>query len=366
MISTALASILTLAVMAGCGNAKTSDSSAAETTAAPATTSESSASSSGTSASSSGTASETTKKTAQSEAHDNLGEVVADRDYNIGFSIYMRDQFLSAVESAFAAECENLGIHQVTADANGNANDQLNQVATFASQKVDVIVVNLVNTDNTQNILEAAGDIPVVFVNRQPEGDLVPGKHTFVGSDEFVAGRMQGEFLAAYFKNSGKDPIKYVMMQGTLGLQNTQARTKAAEDALKASGLNFECVYQDTAEWDRAKAQNKMQTFLGTSTEFDAVICNADEMALGTIEALKSAGVDLSKVPVVGIDGLIGGATAVKNGEMAFTVHQDAIGQGAGAARAAVLFANGRKDIPVFVEVPFTPVTPETVDQYLE
>ena len=155
------------------------------------------------------------------------------------------------------------------------------------------------------------------------------------------------------------------MMQGTLGLQNTTQRTNAAMETLEASDINFECIYQDTAEWDRAKAQNKMQTFLGTGQEFDFVICNADEMALGCIEAMKSAGVDFNEHPVVGIDGLIGGTTAVKNGEMAFTVHQNAVGQGAGAARAAILMAQG-KDVPTFVEIPFEPVTPENVDIYID
>ncbi len=359
LLATALAAITSIALLASCGNNQKNDkpdqSSEAESSAAVSSEAESSES---------GSKSQGNKSDAKTYK-DGLGDVKADKKYKIGFSIFMRDQFLSQVESAFASECDRLGIEQVTADANNNANDQLNHIRNFASQNMDAIVVNLVSTDNTDKILEAAGDTPVVFVNRQPDGELKQGQQTYVGSDEYIAGKLQGEFLVNYFKNSGKDVIKYVLMQGTLGLQNTQARTEAAVEELEKSGLNFECVYQDTAEWDRAKAQNKMQTFLGTSTEFDAVICNADEMALGCIEAMKSANIDLHKIPVVGIDGLVGGATSVKNGEMAFTVHQNAFGQGAGAARAAVLLANGDKDIPTFVEIPFEPVSPETVDNYL-
>ncbi|MGI6077405.1 MAG: sugar ABC transporter substrate-binding protein [Fastidiosipilaceae bacterium] len=296
---------------------------------------------------------------------DGLGTVEVDKEYNIGFTIFMRDQFLSAVEAAFAEECEKMGINQVTADANGNANTQINQVQTFASQGVDAIVVNLVSTDNAAQVIEAANGIPIAFVNRKPEYELEAGLQTFVGSDEYFGGQLQAEFLIDHYKNSGKDTVKYLMMQGTLGLQNTTQRTNAAMETLEASDINFECIYQDTAEWDRAKAQNKMQTFLGTGQEFDFVICNADEMALGCIEAMKSAGVDFNEHPVVGIDGLIGGTTAVKNGEMAFTVHQNAVGQGAGAARAAILMAQG-KDVPTFVEIPFEPVTPENVDIYID
>ena len=263
---------------------------------------------------------------------DGLGTVEVDKEYNIGFTIFMRDQFLSAVEAAFAEEVKD-GHQSGHCRCHGNANTQINQVQTFASQGV-MPSLSISSTDNAAQVIEAANGIPIAFVNRKPEYELEAGLQTFVGSDEYFGGQLQAEFLIDHYKNSGKDTVKYLMMQGTLGLQ-IQPKDNAAMETLEASDINFECIYQDTAEWDRAKAQNKMQTFLGTGQEFDFVICNADEMALGCIEAMKSAGVDFNEHPVVGIDGLIGGTTAVKNGEMAFTVHQNAVGQGAGAARAA-------------------------------
>ena len=142
---------------------------------------------------------------------DGLGTVEVDKEYNIGFTIFMRDQFLSAVEAAFAEECEKMGINQVTADANGNANTQINQVQTFASQGVDAIVVNLVSTDNAAQVIEAANGIPIAFVNRKPEYELEAGLQTFVGSDEYFGGQLQANFDRS-LQNSGKDTVKYLMM----------------------------------------------------------------------------------------------------------------------------------------------------------
>ena len=103
---------------------------------------------------------------------DGLGEVKADKSYKFGFSISARDKFLSYLETAWVAECYNLGVEQTVIDANNNANTQLSNVQSFAAQGMDGIVVNLVNTDKSAEIIAAAKGIPVVFVNRAPAVEL--------------------------------------------------------------------------------------------------------------------------------------------------------------------------------------------------
>ncbi|MGI6546583.1 MAG: hypothetical protein ACOX2M_09260 [Fastidiosipilaceae bacterium] len=51
---------------------------------------------------------------------------------------------------------------------------------------------------------------------------------------------------------------------------------------------NAEMLHDDTGEYDRARAQNKMRTFLGTNREFDCVFANNDEMAIGCVPAMRS------------------------------------------------------------------------------
>lgn len=186
-----------------------------------------------------------------------------------------------------------------------------------------------------------------------------------MGSNELEAGRFQGEFLANYFNEKGVDKVNYVMMQGTLGLGHTTDRTAAAHEYIGKGKFQATCIYEDTAEYDRAKAQNKMQTFIGTGQAFDAVICNNDEMALGCIEAMKSAGLDLSQIPVVGIDATPAGLTAMQAGDLAMTVFQDAAGQGASGIRAAIKLANG-ETVPPRIYVPFVAVTPQNMGDYLK
>jgi ABC-type sugar transport system substrate-binding protein len=109
---------------------------------------------------------------------------------------------------------------------------------------------------------------------------------------------------------------------------------------------------------------DKMQTILGTGQAFDVVICNNDEMALGCVEALKAAGIDLSAIPVVGIDATAMACESVKNGEMAATVFQNAAAQGQVAMEYAIKAAKG-ETFDIFGWVPFEPVSADNVDDYM-
>ncbi|MEN6418987.1 MAG: substrate-binding domain-containing protein [Clostridiaceae bacterium] len=289
----------------------------------------------------------------------------AEKKITIGVSLYARDQFISTLEQGILAAAEAAGVTVDSQEANNDTQKQAEQVRTFATKGYDVMIVNLVDTSTAETIIAEAGDIPIIFVNRRPDDSvLVAGKYAYVGSQEYDAGKMQAEFLAKYFEGR-TDPINYVLFMGQLGLENTQQRTDSVKTELTNAGFTLNKVFEDTAKWDRATAMDMMQTFLGTGATFDCVICNNDEMALGVIEALKAAGVDLSKTPVVGIDATDMACQSVKNGEMAMTVFQDAAGQGAKCIEFAVKAANGELT-DLFGWVPFMPVTIDNVDQYIK
>lgn len=264
----------------------------------------------------------------------------ASSNIKIGFTISSRDQFLSSLESAMLASAKEKGVELTVFDAQQDTQKQLEQVATFASQNFNAIIVNLVDTNITEGVVKAAGTIPVVFVNRMPDSAyLVEGQTATVGSDEYMSGGLQAEFLADYFKDKAPKELNIVVLMGTLGLQHTTARTESAKKGLEDAGFKVNVVFEDTADFDRSIGMEKMQQFLGTGKDFDAVICNNDEMALGVIEAMRAVGV--TDKPVVGIDATDNAKDAVEKGELACTVFQNAVGQGEGAIDVAYRAATG-------------------------
>ncbi len=262
--------------------------------------------------------------------------------YRMGYSMPARDQFQTSMQMAIEAKAEREGIEMSVLDANGDVATQLSHVQTWAADGYDAVIIGLCNNDSASDILAAAGGMKVVFVNRQPNLDVLKdGEVVYVGTDETLYGAEQGNYLAGLFQEEGKTDINVVLFMGELGLDSVTKRTNSAKDALAANGINAEYVYETTANWDRITAMNLFSQFLGSGQAVDAVICNNDEMALGVIEAMKTTGSNEVICPVVGIDATDVGCASVQAGDMACSVFQDPVAQGEGTVICALGLLNG-------------------------
>ena len=140
----------------------------------------------------------------------------------------------------------------------------------------------------------------------------------------------------------------------------------------RSSGKTINYVFEDYADWNQELSKHLFETFLRTGSPVDCVLCENDSMALGVIEACKEANIDLSTLPVLGVDATADGCAAIKNGEMAFTVCQSGAGQGEAAVKAAIQFAKGESvdslegvsEDGKYVWVPFEKVDSTNVSQY--
>ena len=94
------------------------------------------------------------------------------------------------------------------------------------------------------------------------------------------------------------------------------------------------------------------------------MLANNDEMALGAIQAMKAAGIDMASVIVSGVDATQDALASMQAGELDITVFQNAAAQGGGALDAAVKLAAGEA-VEQKVYVPFELVTPANIDGYL-
>jgi ABC-type sugar transport system substrate-binding protein len=286
-----------------------------------------------------------------------------DRKIKVGLSMSERDQWLSNLEAAAKAKADALGVELSVQDANRDIAAQLSHVQAAANQGFDVMIVGLVNTSNAQEIINAAGDMAIVFVNRRPDDSvLVANKVVYAGSTESDAGKIQGDFLSGLFKAEGKTSINCVMFQGSLGAQHATERTAAAKKAFQDNGITVTYVFDDTADWDRSKAMEKFIQFAGMGVSYDVVVANNDEMSLGVVEAIKTMGQKVT-IPIVGIDATANAIEAVENGDFACTVFQNAVGQGETSVEVAYKIATGQGAEKLNL-IPFELVTKENIERY--
>ncbi|WP_411336000.1 substrate-binding domain-containing protein [Ruminococcus gauvreauii] len=353
VIAGILVGLLAISTLAGCGGKDDSAASSADT------------------------AKEDTAAT--DEGDDAAADDSADASGDVGsitMILALRDEFLSTLEAGAIAAADEMGINLTTQDAQSDTSKLLQFVETARNDGQKAIIVNPVDPETCPQIVEAAGDMKVVFVNRPPvdtEGVLNENV-VYVGSDEMMSGKYQGDFLSEKFKAEGKDSIKYILLNGTIGNVSTTQRTASCLQAFEDNGIKAEeATAPLAADFDRATAQD-MITPLLTTIEYDCIISNNDAMALGAIEALKDQGIDPASVPVVGIDATVDGRQAVKDGTLAMTVFQDANGQGYGALKAASNLITGTTlndgtdyeldETGHIMWVPFEPVTPDNVADY--
>jgi inositol transport system substrate-binding protein len=115
----------------------------------------------------------------------------------------------------------------------------------------------------------------------------------------------------------------------------------------------------------RTEGNNLMTNWLTADLEFDAVIANNDEMAIGAIQALKAAGRDMDSVIIAGIDATADALAAMQAGDLDVTVFQNGAAQGKGAVDAMVKLIKG-EEVEQKIWIPFELVTPDNMQAYIE
>ncbi len=276
------------------------------------------------------------------------------------------DNFLTVLRNSMADYAKTQpGVTLQIEDAKDDVSKQISQVQNFIANGMDAIIVNPVDTSATAAITKAAADagVPLVYVNREPaDVDKLGPKAAFVASNEAESGTLEAKQICKLLGGKGN----ILVMEGVLSNQSAVQRTKDVHEVISApdcSGMKI--VAEQTANYDRTQAQNLMTNWLSKGLKFDAVVSNNDEMAIGAIQAMKSAGMDTKSAIVGGVDATQDALASMKAGDLKVTVFQDAAGQGKGAVDAALALAAG-KPVEKKVYIPFQLVTPANMDQFVK
>ena len=289
----------------------------------------------------------------------------------IGVSIArFDDNFLTVMRNGMTEHAKTLdGVQLQVEDATDDVAKQLDQINNFIASGVDAIIVNAVDTSATQamtNAASAAG-VPLVYVNREPVNvNELPDGQAFVASNEIESGTLETFQICRNLRAAGKaGGAKGYVLMGQLSNQAAVQRTKDVEDVVGMDMCNFmKIIDKQTAEWSRDKAQDLMTNWLSSGEDFDFVIANNDEMAIGAIQAMKAAGIDMAAVQVGGVDATQDALVAMQAGDLDVTVFQDANGQGAGSVDTALKLAR-KESVDKKVYIPFKLVVPENVAEFL-
>lgn len=138
-----------------------------------------------------------------------------------------------------------------------------------------------------------------------------------------------------------------VIIEGPKGGSGEIQRGKGNDKAIAECGAGQVTVLErKTANWSRAEAQPLMENWLQKHRgKINGVIGQNDEMALGAIEAIKGAGLNVKDFAIAGVDGVSDAIHAVQAGEMV-SILQDAKGQMQGSIDVALRAVKGESYQP--------------------
>ncbi|MES2649515.1 MAG: D-ribose ABC transporter substrate-binding protein [Bacteroidota bacterium] len=169
--------------------------------------------------------------------------------------------------------------------------------------------------------------------------------------------------IAKYFVQANNKKGKYVELLGLVGDNNTWNRSKGFHSVVdNYPGLKM--VAQQSADFDRNKALEVMESILTANPDIDAVFCGNDAMAMGAYQALVAAGKD-ANVKVFGFDGADDVVDAIKEGKIMATGMQFPEVMAQTAAKYADEYLKGKRDFPEKMPVAVEIVTKANVDNYL-
>uniref|UniRef100_UPI0031D77D07 ABC transporter substrate-binding protein n=1 Tax=Streptomyces hawaiiensis TaxID=67305 RepID=UPI0031D77D07 len=225
----------------------------------------------------------------------------------------------------------------VYANAKQDASTQNQQVDTMVTNKVDVLIVDAVDSKAIAGSVKKAKDagIPVVAYDRLAEGPI----DAYTSFDNVTVGKTQGEALLKALGSKAKDG-QIVMMNGSSTDPNAAQFKQGAHSVLDGK-VKIGREY-DTKEWKPENANSNMEGAISAlgKDKIVGVYSANDGMAGGIITALKAAGI--ADIPVTGQDAELAGVQRIVTGEQYMSVYKPYPQEADVAAEMAVALAQGK------------------------
>jgi ribose transport system substrate-binding protein len=199
-------------------------------------------------------------------------------------------------------------------------------------------------------------DIPTFCIDREINSNDVAV--TQILSDNYSGCVEMGQYFVKKMNNKGN----YVELLGILGDNNTWNRSKGFHSVVD-NYPELKMVAQQTAEFDRTKAMEVLESILQANPEIDAVFCGNDAMAMGAYQALAAAD-KADKVMVFGFDGAKDVIDSIHDGKIIATGMQFPKKMARMAAEQADEYIKGKREFPQKVPVSVELVTQENIAKY--
>ena len=217
-------------------------------------------------------------------------------------------------------------------DGQAKADVQLSLMDTVINDKVNAIFVQPVDSVGLAPSIKKAtrAGIPVITLNI----DSTAEHAAHVEMNHYYGAMEIAKAMGTMMGGKGKVAI----LNAPPGIIIRDQRTNGFVEGMKKHHPGIQIVADQSAEWDRKKAQDVLTTILTANPDLGGVYGVNDSMALGAMDVAKSKGL---KLVIFGNDGEKDALEAIEAGTLSGTQYTDVFQQGRFAAAAATVLATG-------------------------
>ena len=256
-------------------------------------------------------------------------------------------------------KAQQLGYQADIFDSQNNTALESDHFENIIVAGFDAILFNSTDANGSvANVLKAkTAGIPVFCMDH--EINSVDAATSQILSDSYAGAVSIGTYFTQQLHKKGT----YVEILGIVGDNNTWARSKGFHSVVDQYP-NLKMVAQQSADFDRNKALEVMESILQANPTIDAVFCGNDGMAMGAYQALVSAGKE-KNVKVFGFDGAEDVITSIGEKKVTATGMQFPKVMAETAAIFADEYIKGKRDFPQKIPVAVELVTEKNIDHYI-
>src|SRR5210317_1613109 len=270
----------------------------------------------------------------------------------------LNNPWFVVLAEAAAERARALGYQATIFDSQNNASKESEHFENLIAAGFSAIVFNPTDYEGSISNVKRAKNagIPTFCMDR--EVNTLDAATSQIISDSFTACVELGEYFVRQLNKKGT----YVELLGLVGDSNTWNRSKGFHSVVDHFP-KLKMVAQQSADFDRSKAMEVLESVMQSNPDIDAVFCGNDAMAMGAYQALVASGKQDS-VMVFGFDGADDVMNAIADDKIKATVMQSPKAMARTAAELADQYLNGKRDFGAKTPLAVQVVTKRNIDEF--
>lgn len=289
---------------------------------------------------------------AESAPADNGGDAAKGKVYGVSVMTMNNAFFVAEVDGIKA----NIGPNDevMAPDPALEINKQIEQITDMVNAKVDVIMVDAIDSEGIKPALEEAkkAGIPVIAIDTEvADADLVAST---IVSDNTDAGRIAAQTLIDAIGGKGKIAV---LDHSTVAC--VRERTAGLEEIMK-SYPDVEIVFRKDTNGNVTESQAAAEDVLTSDPDLAGIFAINDPTASGAVAAIKG---NNAKVGVVSIDGSQDAINMIKAGDLLCTAAQFPDQIGAKAVEVAKMLFEGKTPEAKYI-IPVKSINADNAAEY--